>query len=62
MQITLEPTGTAYITDHKWRLSEWIGRTASGYPVTVLIYAISPRGERPSELAEALTTVHPWLS
>jgi len=60
MQITLEPTGTSYVTEAKWQLQEWIGRTATGHPITVLVYAISPRGERPSELAEALKTIHPW--
>jgi hypothetical protein len=60
MQITLEPTGATYVTEAKWRLQEWIGRTATGHPITVLVYAISPRGERPAELADALNTIHPW--
>jgi hypothetical protein len=60
MQITLEPTGVSYVTEANRRLQEWIGRTTSGHPITVLVYAISPRGERPSGLAEALNTIHSW--
>ena len=60
MQITLEPTGRLFLTDEKMQVREWIGKTGSGIPITALILAISPRGNDPNDLVEALHTLHPY--
>jgi hypothetical protein len=58
MQITLEPTGRTFVTDSKMPVREWIGRTAAGTPITALIYALAPRGDRTVDLAAELKTLH----
>ena len=62
MRVTLEPTDVVLMTEDRMPLRQWVGTTAKGNRIAMLVYAVGPMLDDPNEWTSIFNLVRPWVS